>query len=99
MDAVQRVSAVTGLPIGPAYLDLRDRVPRDFSDDQEVIVQDHVKSPANMATLTMNDPRMWWAIHDVSDVVDPFEVTTGDRLYVPARERVEFEYLNKGRGR
>ena len=91
---VTPVSAVTGLPVGPTYLDLRDRIPTDISD-RVVELRDHQRSPAVLATQALNDPRLWWAIMDVSAVVDPFELELSDRLRVPQQDRLVFSILGK----
>lgn len=88
------VSAITGLPVGPTYLDLRDRIPADQTD-RVVELRDHQRSPAVLATQALNDPRLWWAIADVSAVVDPFDLNLGDRLRVPNQDRLVFSILGK----
>lgn len=94
-EVITTVSAITELPTGPSYLDLRDRILTDPSD-RTVEIRDHQKSPAVLATQSLNDPRLWWAIMDVSAVVDPFEVKIGDRLRVPNQDRLVFNVLGKG---
>ncbi len=92
---VQTYSAITGLPIGQPRLDLRDRAAKDPYDDRQAEVQDNTTSPAIMASLALNDPRFWWVIMDVSDVVDPFDIQPGDRLMVPTSDRLFFDILDK----
>ena len=94
-DSVQKVSMVTGLPDGPAYLDLRDRAEGDPFEDQVIEVQDHTTNLANLATLTLHDPRYWWVLCDLANVVDPFEVTVGDKLVVPAQDRLQFQIMSR----
>ena len=95
--SIQIVSGVTGLPTSPAYLDLRERAPRDMTSDQPVELLAHVMSPANLATITLNDPRLYWAIMDVSNVIDPFELQVGDQLLVPQLDRLLFQVLDTDR--
>lgn len=94
---IQTYSAITGLPIGQPYLDLRERAAKDPYDDRAAEVQDNTTSPAIMASLALNDPRFWWVIMDVSDVVDPFELKAGDSLRVPTSDRLFFDILDNGR--
>lgn len=91
---VTPVSAITGLPNGPSYLDLRDRIPTSIND-RAVELRDHQRSPATLATQALNDPRLWWAIADVSAVVDPFDLNLGDRLRVPQHDRLVFSILGR----
>jgi hypothetical protein len=38
-----------------------------------------------ISTKTLQDPRYWWAIATISDIIDPLtEITTGKLLRVPA---------------
>ena len=94
-DVVQLVSGITGLPKAPAYLDLRDRAVPDLADDTRYEVRDHTRSPAVLATVAMNDPRFWWVMHDISNVVDPFDVKIGDVLLAPALDRFMFEIMSQ----
>lgn len=84
---------MTGLPSAPAYLDLRERAKPDPTDDSTYVVKDHTKSPANLAIVSMNDPRFWWVIADLSGVVDPFEMKVGDEMTVPSPDRLLFEIM------
>lgn len=40
-----------------------------------------------------DDPSLWWVIADVNDVIDPFNLPTGEELRVPPLDRVLLEVL------
>ena len=46
-----------------------------------------------VATAAWGEPRLWWVICDVNDLVDPFAVPVGTVLRLPSRARVELAVL------
>ena len=89
------VDPVTGEPIAPSYLDLRPRV-TDFDPGDRFITVDQASTWANIALANLGDARHWWAIADLSNVVDPFEeLTEGVTLRVPSHGRMIFSILEK----
>ncbi len=83
----------SGLPLKPPYLDLRPRVTGFSADDSYHTVTDG-QSWANIALDRLGDAKSWWAIADLSGVVDPFtELETNVLLRCPSTYRYLFRIL------
>lgn len=91
-DVVSVVTA-TGRLAKPEFVNLRTRVTGHSPDDRTVLV-DGSMSWASIARKELTDGRFWWAIADVSNVVDPFaELQVTQQLLVPSVHRLLFDIL------
>lgn len=89
---IQIVDAVTGLAKQPAYMDVRERITALAADDKYIMVaQTHTWARLGLEFLL--DARAWWAIADLSNVIDPFELEVGVTLRAPSHERYLFRLL------
>ncbi len=49
----------------------------------------------DIAVGAYDTPHLWWVIADASGVIDPFDLTPGDELRVPALSTVQAEVLSR----
>ena len=92
---LSRVVPGTALGRGrrPAYLDLRMRA-GGYGEDDRMAVVSATYQWSHIGVERLGDARNWWAVADLSDVVDPFEeLTMGRVLRVPSVERFLFRIL------
>ena len=98
-EAVSLVDADTGQLTRPRYNDLVPRLTEVDPTDRFIRVSDG-DSWATLSLATLGDANGWWAIADLSDVVDPFaELATGEPLRVPSQIRYVFDLLPGGGSR
>lgn len=72
-DVITIVDPVTGVTTQPPYLDIRPRVTTTAVDDRLVIPDDSNSEWSNLGFTVLDDAKAWWAIADLSNVVDPFD--------------------------
>lgn len=90
---VVRLTNTEGEAVKPPYLDVVQRVPSDYADNETRLVEQSDTWPS-VALEHLADPSGWWAIAEVSGVIDPFtEMNTGELLLVPSINRYLFTFL------
>jgi hypothetical protein len=88
---VQPVDAFSRQPIAPPFVDLRQRVPQDPTDS---FVTVGVTNWPLLGREAYDVGSRWWAVADVSNVVDPFaELPSGTTVRAPTVERILFDVL------
>ena len=89
--AIQPVDAFSRQPVAPRFVDLRQRVQQDSTD---AFVTVGATNWPLLAREAYEDGSRWWALADVSSVVDPFaELPSGTTVRVPTVERLLFDVL------
>lgn len=84
------VDPTTGYLTKPAFLDLRPRV-TETADDDILITTDASQQWPHIGLKYLGNARGWWAIADLSNVVDPFvDLEPGVTLRVPSLQRYLF---------
>jgi len=90
---VQPRDGLTGEPNAPAFVDIRPQI-RDFALDDRLIHYDNFGEWSNLGLKYLLGAEYWWAIADLSGVVDPFnELTQDAKLRAPTVERFQFDML------
>lgn len=88
---VQVIDPVTGKLARPEFVDIRPRVSTYAPDDKFITVSRGMRW-ANLGLTRLGNARAWWAIADLSNVVDPFaELQTGRVLRSPSVPRYLFQ--------
>jgi hypothetical protein len=89
-DVIQPIDPVSGEPSSPAFIDLRQRVTTFAPDDQFYTVQ-NADTWGYIGLQLLGDARNWWAVADLSGIVDPFaELVVGAQLRSPSITRFTF---------
>ena len=71
----------------------------DASDVFYVIEDIYDRRPDQIASVFLNDPRLWWFIAQFNNILDPFsEMTTGTVLRLPTAERAMLMLTGKPGG-
>ena len=97
-DVVEVRSPATNELTQRPFVDLRQRVTETAPDDR-AILYDTVDSWAGLSLAYLFDARSWWAIADLSGVIDPFtELAEGAQFTVPSATRLQLEILPSDRG-
>jgi hypothetical protein len=97
-DVVEYRSVVTGELIRQRFVDLRQRVDTPAQDDKSLVYASG-SSWAGIGVQQLLDPNAWWAIADLSGVIDPFtELTEGRKLRSPSVSRYQLQILPSDRG-
>jgi hypothetical protein len=90
---VEVLNPVTMELARPAYVDIRPRVVADAEDDRFILV-DGSMHWSHLGLKYLGDARNWWAIADLSGVVDPFtELEVGRTVKVPSIRRFLFDIM------
>ena len=91
---ITQVDQVTGLEKQPTYLDIRERITALSPDDRYFqVAEGHTWGLIGLSFLL--DARAWWALADLSNVIDPFtELVPGAILRVPSQDRYMFRILS-----
>lgn len=93
---VSVVDPVTGNDVQPPFMDLRRRVTATDPTDRFVTATDG-SSWGTIGLSFLLDARAWWAVADLSDVIDPFtELTPGVSYRCPSQSRYLFEIVAGG---
>lgn len=86
------VDIASRAPTGKAFVDLRQRVPKNDTTDAFITVG--IAPWPLIGRELLGAPGRWWAIADTTSVVDPFsELAAGVTLRVPTLERLLFDVL------
>jgi len=96
VDMILVIDPATRQPLTHVYPDLRQRVVAGDSEDRFITPQGFEAQWPQMGIRYLSDAKSWWAIADLSDVVDPFtEISTETELRVPSQHRFYFELVSK----
>lgn len=90
---IQPTDFLTGQPSEPAFVDIRPQV-RVFAEDDRALHYDNFGSWANLGMKYLLGAEYWWAMADLSEIVDPFnELVQDATLRSPTVERFQFDIL------
>lgn len=88
------IDPATGRAERPRFVNLRVRVSKQAVDDQEIVVTAASNDWARLGLKYEADARAWWAIADISNIVDPFtEIEVGKNLQGPSQARFFMEIM------
>ena len=88
------VDPATRKPLTHVYPDLRQRETARDSEDLFLTPQGFEAQWPQLGFRYLADARVWWAIADLSDTVDPFvEMGTDREFVIPSQHRYYFEFV------
>lgn len=89
--SIQPVDQYTRQPLGPAFVDLRQRIAVNTTDTFSTV---GVTNWPSLSRELYEVGGRWWAIADTSNVVDPFvELPVATTVRAPSIERLLFDVL------
>lgn len=97
-EIIEPRSSATGKLVKRPFVDLRQRVSEESSDDS-IVLYDTVDHWAGLGLTYLDDANAWWAIADLSGIIDPFgELVEAAQLRVPSALRYQLEIVPSARG-
>jgi hypothetical protein len=88
------VDPLSGKALRPPFMDLRQRVLKFSVDDRFVVANASITTWSNLGLKLLLDARAYWAVADLSGIVDPFtELSNGTNLRSPSVNRYLFSIL------
>lgn len=90
---VSVIHPISGRPLQPPFMDIRQRVTKRAPDDQVVAI-DSSRHWSHLSAQFLGDARNWWIVADLSGVIDTFaELVPGNALIVPSVQRFLFDVM------